>query len=192
MTAMNRRTFLGQTTAIGLALAARPAPAKSLNETLNLGFIGTGARANDLLKQFSALKDVRIAALCDPDRKRLDDTAKKHRKATKYADLRKLLDDRDVDAVVIATCNHWHVLAAIWSCQAGKDVYVEKPLAHNHWEGQQLVRVARKTDRVVQIGTQQRSDLLQATLKEYLHEQHALGAIRYVQVCRFGKREGIG
>lgn len=192
MTGINRRTFLWQSAGVGLALAARPARAKSLNEQLNLGFIGTGARANDLLKQFRALPDVRIAALCDPDRQRLDATAKKHRGAAKYTDLRKLLDDRDVDAVVIATCNHWHALAAIWACQAGKDVYVEKPLSHNHWEGQQVVRVARKLDRIVQIGTQQRSDPLQQVLKDFLHGKQALGSIQYVQVCRFGQRAAIG
>ena len=89
-------------------------------------------------------------------------------------------------------CNHWHVLAAIWACQAGKDVYVEKPLSHNHWEGQQLVAAARKLDRIVQIGTQQRSDPMQAELKQYLHEDKKLGAIKYAQVCRFGRAEPIG
>ena len=166
--------------------------AKSSNEKLNLGFIGTGGRGNELLKQFSALSDVRIAALCDPDQEHLENTAKKHRKAAKYADLRKLLDDPNVDAVVIATCNHWHALAAIWACKAGKDVYVEKPLTHNHWEGQQLVRVARKLDRIVQIGTQQRSDPLQEKVKDFLHAKQALGAIQCVQVCRFGQRKSIG
>ena len=137
---------------------------------MSLGIIGTGGRGNELLKAFSKLSDVRIVALCDIDHEHLDKTAAKVPGATKYTDLRKLLDDKDIDAVVIATCNHWHVLAAIWACQAGKDVYVEKPLAHNHWEGQQIVNAARKHDRIVQVGTQQRSDPLQAELKEYLHE----------------------
>src|SRR5437868_945039 len=107
MTSIHRRTFLFQSSAaVGLAMAARPVRAKSTNEKLNVGFIGTGGRGNELLKQFSALADVRIAALCDPDKEHLENTAKKHRNATKYADLRKLLDDKDVDAVVIATCNH--------------------------------------------------------------------------------------
>jgi hypothetical protein len=193
MTSIHRRTFLFQSSAaIGLAMAARPLRAKSTNEKLNLGFIGTGGRGNDLLKQFSALSDVRIAALCDPDEEHLESTAKKYWKAAKYADLRKLLDDPNIDAVVIATCNHWHALAAIWACKAGKDVYVEKPLTHNHWEGQQLVRVARKLDRIVQIGTQQRSDPLQEKVKDFLHTKQALGAIQCVQVCRFGQRKPIG
>ncbi len=115
-----------------------------------MGFIGAGARANELLPNFKKLSDVRIAALCDVDEERLDDTAKKYPDAKKYGDLRKLLDDRDIDAVVIATCNHWHALAAIWAMKAGKDVYVEKPLSHNHWEGQQVVAAARHYDRIVQ------------------------------------------
>jgi predicted dehydrogenase len=126
------------------------------------------------------------------DQQLLDKAAEGHPRANKYTDLRKLLEDKDVDAVAIATCNHWHVLAAIWACQAGKDVYVEKPLGHNHWEGQQLVKAARKHDRIVQVGTQQRSDDLQSELKEYLHKDKPLGEIKYVEVCRYGKREPIG
>jgi len=189
---LNRRTFLQLSAASGLALAASRVHSANVNEQLNMGFIGCGGRAQELLKSFGALADVRIAALCDPDSQRLDETAAKHAGAAKYADLRKLLDDPNVDAVAIATCNHWHALAAIWACQAGKDVYVEKPLAHNHWEGRQVVRAARKYDRIVQIGTQQRSDPLQAKLKKFLHDDQALGPIRYVQVCRIGERKPIG
>jgi hypothetical protein len=192
MTSINRRKFFHQSAGIGVAVAASRVRAKSLDEKLNLGFIGLGGRGNELLGLFGSLPEVRVAALCDPDQKHLETTASKHTDAKKHRDLRQLLDDRDVDAVVIATCNHWHALAAIWACQAGKDVYVEKPLAHNHWEAQQVVHAARKYDRIVQIGTQQRSDPLQRELKEFLHDQQALGTIKYAQVCRFGKREPIG
>lgn len=192
MSRTTRRVFLQQSAAVGAAILARPAWARGVNEKLNMGFIGTGSRANELLGSFSKLDDVRIAALCDVDEQRLDETAKKYSGAKKYGDLRKLLDDRDVDAVAIATCNHWHVLAAILAMEAGKDVYVEKPLSHNHWEGQQAVKAARRHDRIVQLGTQQRSDPLQAAVKEFLHEKRALGAIEYAQVCRFGVREPIG
>jgi predicted dehydrogenase len=163
-----------------------------VNESLNVGFIGAGARANELLPLFKKLSNVRIAAICDVDEERRDQTAKKYAGAKKYGDLRKLLDDREIDAVAIATCNHWHALAAIWAMQAGKDVYVEKPLSHNHWEGQQVVNAAREHKRIVQLGTQQRSDPLQTELKDFLHEQKALGKINYVQVCRFGPRQPIG
>jgi predicted dehydrogenase len=190
---MNRRTFLKHSAILASApLAARPLPARGVNEKLNLGFISAGDRANELLPQFQKLSDVRIAALCDVDEERLRKTADKYEGAKTYGDLRDLLDDKHVDAVVIATCNHWHALAAIWACQAGKDVYVEKPLSHNHWEGQQVVGAARRHDRVVQLGTQQRSDPLQADIKEFLHDKKVLGEIKYVQVCRFGPREPIG
>jgi predicted dehydrogenase len=192
MKSIHRRFFLQQSAGIGLALAASRVHAKNVNEQLTLGVIGCGGRGNELLGHFGALGDVRIAALCDPDAQRLDETAAKHSGAAKYADMRKLLDDKNIDAVAIATCNHWHALAAIWACQAGKDVYVEKPLAHNHWEGQQVVNAARRHNRVVQIGTQQRSDPLQLELKQFLHDENALGPIRYVQVCRLGARGPIG
>jgi predicted dehydrogenase len=192
MTRISRRSFVRQSAGIGAAVIASRAWGRSINERLNLGLIGLGGRGNELLGHFGRLPDVRIAALCDPDQQRLSEAAANHGDATQYIDLRQLLDDTDIDAVAIATCNHWHALAAIWACQAGKDVYVEKPLAHNHWEGQQVVHAARKHDRIVQLGTQQRSDPLQAELKEYLHDRQALGPIRYVQVCRFGPRAPIG
>jgi predicted dehydrogenase len=192
MSRIHRRTFLQQSAALSAALAVSPVRAQNINEKLNVGFIGCGGRGNELLKQFGKLADVRIAALCDPDQKLLDEAGKAHSDARKYTDLRNLLDDRDVDAVAIATCNHWHALAAVWACQAEKDVYVEKPLAHNHWEGQQVVRAARRHNRIVQIGTQQRSDPLQDELKNFLHEEKTLGDIECVVVCRFGTREPIG
>ncbi len=189
---LSRRTFLQLPAACGLALAATRLRAANLNEQLNVGVIGCGGRSQELLKNFKELPDVRIAALCDPDSERLASTAAKNKGAATYTDLRKLLDDPNIDAVIVATCNHWHALATIWACERGKDVYVEKPLAHNHWEGQQVVNAARKHDRIVQIGTQQRSDPLQAELKQFLHVDQALGPIRYVQVCRLGERKPIG
>jgi predicted dehydrogenase len=193
MNHLHRRTFLKHSAVFtSAALLARPLSARNVNEKLNLGFIGLGARSKELLPLFTKLANVRVAALCDVDQQRLDKAAEEHKGAKKYGDLRKLLEDRDVDAVVIATCNHWHVLAAIWACEYGKDVYVEKPLCHNHWEGRQLVRAARKHDRIVQMGTQQRSDPIQAEIKQFLHEDKKLGEIKYVQVCRFGPRDPIG
>jgi predicted dehydrogenase len=189
---LHRRAFLQSSAALAAAAAASRVHAQSSNERLGIGFIGCGGRGNELLGQFGPLKDVRIAALCDPDWQRLEETAAKHPGAAKYADLRRLFDDKNVDAVVIATCNHWHALAAIWACQAGKDVYVEKPLAHNHWEGQQVVHASRKYERVVQIGTQQRSDPLQVELKQFLHDDKTLGPIRHALVCRIGERAPIG
>lgn len=192
MARIGRRFFLQQSAAIGAALLVKPVRARGVNEQLNMGFIGTGGRANELLPRFAELSNVRIAALCDVDEERLNQTGDKYPGAKKYGDLRKLLDDGDIDAVAISTCNHWHALAAIWAMQAGKDVYVEKPLSHNHWEGQQVVNAARKYDRIVQLGTQQRSDPLQSEVKEFLHDKKSLGQIKYAQVCRFGPRDPIG
>ena len=93
--------------------------------------------------------------------------------------MRELLEDPNVDAVAIATCNHWHCLAAIWAMEAGKDVYVEKPLSHSQWEGRQVVNAARKYKKIVQLGTQQRSDPMQAEVKKFLHEDQALGKVLY-------------
>src|SRR5262245_28184577 len=112
MTQIHRRSFLQQSAVIGgAALLTRPSFARSVNETVNLGFIGLGGRSKELLPQFAKLSDARIAALCDVDEEHLNETAKGYPGAKKYGDLRKVYDDKDIDAVVIATCNHWHVLA---------------------------------------------------------------------------------
>lgn len=111
------------------------------------------------------------------------------RRFTSYEDL---LDKPSVDAVVIATCNHWHCLAAIHACQAGKDVYVEKPLGHDLCEQQQLVAVAHRYRRIVQVGTQQRSDPVQAGVREFLHAERALADLKGAVACRLGARKPIG
>src|SRR4029079_3570150 len=121
MARIHRRSFL-RTSAVlgGAALLTRPTFARGANEKVNLGFVGLGGRSKELLPQFAKLHDARIAALCDGDEERLDEAAKAHKGAKKYGDLRKLYDDKDIDAVVIATCNHWHVLAAIWARHTGQ------------------------------------------------------------------------
>lgn len=106
-------------------------------------------------------------------------------------DLRKVIEDKDIDVVVVSTCNHWHVLASIWAIQAGKDVYVEKPISHNIWEGRKLVEAARKYGRIVQGGTQQRSDPLQSEIKAFL-DSGAIGNMKYVRCNRYGQRASIG
>ena len=190
----NRRTFLATSaTAAGAyltPLARAQSPAAS--DEIGFGFVGLGGRGVHLLDTFRQLKGVRVTALCDPDESRLAEAQKKAPAAATMADMRELFDRDDVDAVVVATCNHWHCLAAIWACQAGKDVYVEKPLGHNIWEQQQLLRAARENKRMVQVGTQQRSSPLQAKAKELLHQQQAIGKLSRVVVSRIGKRETIG
>ena len=101
---------------------------------------------------------------------RAADLKKRKVDVTTYSDMRKLFKNKDIDIITVATPNHWHSLAAIWAVQAGKDVYCEKPVSHNVWEGRQLVKAARKYKRIVQTGTQSRSsDGLQAAVK-WIHE----------------------
>ena len=127
------------------------------------------------MESFNKVEGVNVTALCDPDAERLGAAKDLYPKAQGFSDMRDLLKGDLVDAVVISTCNHWHCLAAIWAMEAGKDVYVEKPLSHSQWEGEQTVAAARKYDRICQVGTQQRSDPMQAEIKKFLHEEKALG-----------------
>ncbi len=194
MTSFSRRHFLGGTMAAGgmLALSDRLAWAAGANEQVNLGLIGCGGRGTELLQSFQKVPGLNIAALCDPDQERVDQLGKAYGGAAKCRDLRELLDSKDVDAVVIATPNHWHCLAAIWALEAGKHVYVEKPLGHTNWDGRQVVNAAKRHGLVCQVGTQQRSDPMQAEIKQFLHEEKTLGDIQHVRVNRFGVRPPIG
>ena len=155
----SRRTFLIST---GAAITHAVGGKASASDKVRMAVIGLNGRGRDHISGFSPLPDAEIVALCDPDRKILAERAKQfedryHRKVDQVVDLRKVFDRKDIDAVSIATPNHWHALAAIWACQAGKDVYVEKPGAHNVWEGRRMVEAAHKYNRIVQHGVQLRS-----------------------------------
>jgi len=155
----SRRAFLQSSlvVAAGTGLSPRSwAQVAGANNDIRIGVVGLNGRGGSHLEEFSKIPGVRIAALCDVDLKVLEARAAKLPEATKYQDIRKLLESREVDAISIATCNHWHSLATIWACQAGKDVYVEKPCSHNVFEGRKCVEAARKYGRIVQHGTQQR------------------------------------
>ncbi|MFZ5831686.1 MAG: Gfo/Idh/MocA family protein [Planctomycetota bacterium] len=166
----SRRAFLQSSTLGASALAAGTwqsgmlyaADARSSpgpNETVNLGVIGSGGRAGQVMKRMNQVSGTRLIAVADVEDARMDRFNKTFGdgKARHYSDYRKLLEDKDVDAVLVATPGHWHVLPTIHACQAGKDVYVEKPLAHCIAEGRAAVEAAKKYNRVVQIGTQQAS-----------------------------------
>ncbi len=159
----NRRSFLSSTlaaTAVTTWTAKSWARVAGANETLNAGVVGFrgrgGSHISSILGMEKNEKGVRLAALCDVDRKVLDAATAKH-SVPGYTDVRRMVEDKKLDVVAIATPNHWHSLAAIWAIQAGKDVYVEKPVSHNVWEGRQLVNAARKYGKIVQTGTQSRS-----------------------------------
>jgi len=156
----NRRTFL-QTAAA--AVLARPAfPVLGANDRVNLAVVGIGGRGRDHIDEFAKLADCRIVAVCDVDQAgRERGVAQVEKllgsKPKQYADMRELFQDKEVDAVSFATPNHWHALGTIWACQAGKDVYVEKPPSHNVYEGRKMIEAARKYKRMVQVGSQSRS-----------------------------------
>ena len=160
---LSRRTFI-KTTAVAAAGAALPirswANVLGANDDLRIAVIGLNGRGRAHLSSLSKITGVRVVALCDVDTAVLDKvkpTVNGGNVAT-FTDLRKLLESKDIDAVTIATPNHWHSLAAIWALQAGKDVYLEKPVSHNIWEGRQLVAAAKKYNkRIIQAGTQIRS-----------------------------------
>ena len=154
---MNRRTFI---LAAGAGIAA--VRAAGANDRVNMAVIGLRGRGRTHVDIFGSLPDSTVAAVVDIDDSMSERAVAQAVKVQKsqpksYRDLRQMLEDKNIDAVSIATCNHWHALATIWACQAGKDVYVEKPLAHNVKEGRAMVDAARKYDRVVAVGTQQRS-----------------------------------
>ena len=162
------------------------------NDRVRVAVCGLHGRGKDHMDGFLRVPNVEIAALCDVDenvlRKRVGEVAGKPQT---YVDVRKLLEDKSIDAISIATPNHWHSLMAIWACQAGKDVYVEKPCSHNLWEGSQLVRAAEKYNRIVQHGTQIRSaPAIQEAIKG-LHEG-VLGEVYLARGLCFKRRDTIG
>jgi predicted dehydrogenase len=191
----NRRTFLanGAALAAALSLPRRVLGARSPLERVNLGIVGCGWRGGQLLDTFKKIDGVVIAGLCDPDQKRLGAMAESLTpRPPTWKDMRGLFDSPDIDAVVIANPNHWHCLSAIWALQAGKDVYVEKPLGQTQWEAQQLVNAVDRYGRICQVGTQQRSDPIQQEIRQLLHTDRALGAIQSVTINRLGERKPIG
>ena len=161
MNHLSRRSFLKTSAlaAAGAALSARSwAQVVGANGDVRVAVVGLNGRGKNHLKSLADLKGVRVVAICDADTTVLAKTAELLGGGVKtYTDIRALLASPDIDAITIATPNHWHSLMGIWACQAGKDVYVEKPVSHNVWEGRQLVAAAKKYNRVVQAGTQIRS-----------------------------------
>ncbi len=171
MARQTRRDFLEQSMLAAAAAAAAGSPAfvpdaeaqsKSPNERLQVAVIGVRGRGQSHLSAFSRRKDTEVVAVVDPDTAIGQQRAEKvgnnsGRKPKHFKDMRSVMEDKSIDIVSIATPNHWHALAAIWAVQAGKDVYVEKPVSHNVSEGRRIVQAARKYGKIVQTGTQCRS-----------------------------------
>ena len=163
---ITRRAFTKTTAAVTLGLtAAQTSRALGANDRVRLGFIGVANRGGQLMTAFMEHADMEIVALCDVHKPTLEKAnGRVEGKAAAYADFRKLIERKDVDAVVIATPDHWHAVQTVDACDAGKDVYVEKPLSITVFEGRRMVEAARRNRRVVQVGTHRRSSELYAGL----------------------------
>jgi predicted dehydrogenase len=197
---MNRRDFLKRSTKTSMGVAAgwtilnnaksvRGAPA---NESVVLARVGVRGRGGNLAAGFAERPDCRIAYICDVDSRLFAGTVKRvaplqgGKEPVCVQDFRKALEDKSVNAIVVATPDHWHCLATILGCQAGKDVYVEKPLSHNAWEGRKAIEAARKYQRVVQVGMQCRSAAYLMRAKKYLDD----GRLGKVHLCRVHDNKG--
>jgi predicted dehydrogenase len=160
----SRRSFL-KTAAVASAALGFPAVSwnrvHGANDALRVAVVGFKGRGGDHINGFLKIPGVRVAALCDCDSRVLEGAVRKLKDqghdVKGYKDVRDCIADRDIDIISTATPNHWHALITVWACQANKDVYVEKPVSHNVWEGRQAVEAARKYRRIVQTGTQSRS-----------------------------------
>lgn len=203
----DRRKFIKKTAvgAAGVAFGATAFSAKSYanimgaNDRVILGSIGVRGRGKGLLDSFSSMYNdgVMVKTICDvdseflPERVKLAADNQKGNKPGTETDMRKVYEDKDIDAVIVATPNHWHALATIWACQAGKHVYVEKPSSHNVWEGRKMVEAARKYNRVVQVGFQNRSisNVMQAM--QFLHDG-GIGEVFMARGTCFKPRDSFG
>lgn len=188
----NRRRFLQQAGVLtGAAAMAAPAyvRASNANERVTLGVIGCGGQGSNLLRVFDKVTDV--AYVCDTDASRREKAKDASRAKHAVSDLRQVLDDASVDAVVVATPDHWHAPAAIMACDAGKHVYVEKPCSHNYVEGKMLLEAARRNNVVVQHGTQSRSNELIANGVQMLREG-VIGDVLMAKAWNVQTRPNIG
>lgn len=193
----SRRAFLQKTVALTAAFAAIPhARVLGANNDIRMAIVGLGNKGTQHAKVFHELPGVRVVALCDPDPSHTANAIEKHfngegQKPETYTDIRKLLENKDIDAICVATPNHWHAPIAVWACQAGKDVYVEKPATHTLWEGQQMIAAAKKYNRIVQVGTQSRSDPGLEAAREYINAGN-IGEVGYYRGIYYNLREPIG
>ena len=186
----SRRFFLGAATA---AAATRVWGA---NDKINVAIVGLGGRGTNHLNIYSRLPEARVAGICDIDqaaREKANATLLKNtsEKAKEFEDMRQAFADPTIEAVSIATPNHWHALAAIWAMKAGKDVYGEKPACYNIYEGQKMVQVARETKRMLQIGSQHRSTPFKMKAFDAL-QGGLIGKIYLAKGLCFKRRASIG
>ncbi|MCC6417178.1 MAG: Gfo/Idh/MocA family oxidoreductase [Gemmataceae bacterium] len=192
-----RRRFLTASAATAASLSALTAAgAAQANERVQVAVMGVNGRGKDLIRGFSALENAEVACLCEVDDNVVPAALKAVNARQKRAprvekDVRRVLEDKNITALVIAAPDHWHALATVWACQAGKHVYVEKPISHNLIEGRRMVEAARRHNRVVQVGTQRRSAPHFASAAE-LVRSGKLGKIPFARTWIAGNRPNIG
>ncbi len=190
----SRRQF---TKVAAAAIATSQFPIRGANDRVNVGIVGLGGRGNDHIKFYETLdSDCRIAAICDVNQTARERAAAKILKDKGYSpkdfdDMRKVFESKDIDAVSLPLPNHWHALATIWACQAGKDVYVEKPASHNIYEGQKMVEAARKYKRMVQVGSQSRTIPHKVKAIQMIRDGE-IGQLYLVRGICFRRRFSIG
>jgi predicted dehydrogenase len=162
MSDITRRNFVKGAAAASLLIGTSKTSWAGANERVRVAVMGLNSRGKSHLKGYAGVKEAEVTTICDVDTRLFARTTKEFFDGVKAPkteqDIRRVLDDKDIDAISMATPNHWHSLGAIWACQAGKDVYVEKPMTHNVYEGMKVVEAAKKYDRIVQHGTQLRSN----------------------------------
>jgi predicted dehydrogenase len=194
MSTTTRRDFLKASAACAALTAA--GAAQQPNERIVLAVMGVRSRGRDLVQGFSAFDDVEIAYICEVDDSVVPAALKsvngRHKRTPKVEkDVRRVLEDKSVTALAVAAPDHWHALATVWACQAGKHVYVEKPISHNLVEGRRMAEAARKYERVVQVGTQRRSAAHVASAAEFVRSGK-LGKVPFARSWIGGDRKTIG
>jgi predicted dehydrogenase len=191
----NRRDFIKQTIATGITIAGANAGILGANDRIRVGVLGLGRQGRGVMGGFIKNQDVQIVALCDvyePQLAKAVSDAKLEGVQT-YKDFRQVLDRKDIDAVIVSTPDHWHALNTVMACQSGKDVYVEKPISVTIEEGRKMVQAARKYNRIVQVGTQQRSGDHYQKAAEIVRGGQ-IGKVSFVRTWNVGNAapEGIG
>jgi len=201
MKRISRRRFIRNSLYAGAAIMTPSSRVLGANNDIRIGFVGLGSfikiggKGRRDLQDFRKITGVRIAAICDCDTDNLMPVLKQcnglNEKVGTYTDVRALLDDKEIDAVSIATPNHWHSLITIWACQAGKDVFVQKPASHNIFEGRKMFEAAKKYKRIVQAAHGPRSNGALEESFEYVR-QGKMGKILYVHGVNYKARMSIG
>jgi len=197
MKGITRRNFMKCSAAAGITAALPFSHVRGANDSVRVGAVGLGGRGTGAhIPSFEGQKDVVVVAVSDADRERMAGAAKmieakyKHQ-VEQHLDMREMFDRNDIDVIANATQNYWHGLSTIWACQAGKHVYVEKPLSHYIWEGRQMVNAAGKYNRIVQCGTQHRSERSIAEAIQWI-KQGNLGKIKYITAFANKPRSSCG